>query len=274
MTHTFNQSVAIITGGASGIGKSLVQQLAALGAKVIIVDRNDEAGNALASSLKELSAEYYHADMAINNEAQELFEYVLKTYGRIDYVFNCAGIFMAGEIRDTPLENWQTVINNNIWAVNNGTHYAYQVMLKQGNGHIINIASAAGLFPVPVMSIYGASKFAIVGLTHGLRNEAKTLGINVSVVCPTVVNTPLYDTAIYNNLDKEKALKTRSTLQTPDVAAEKIIKGVAKNKATIHTAISTQVGWFAYKYVPGIYNYFAVRVIKKYRTVLRVNKNS
>jgi len=93
------------------------------------------------------------------------------------------------------------------------------------------------------------------------------------VICPTIVNTPLYDTAIYNNFNKAKALKARSKFQTSDVAAKKLLKGVSKNKATIHTAVSTKMAWIVYKIIPSLYNYFAQRAVIKYRHTLRINKS-
>ena len=275
MMNIYDQSIVMITGGASGIGESVVKQLSLLGAKIIIVDRDSKAGNKLVEYLKPKNeyVEYKNVDMTSVSEVEKLFDDIVKKYSKVDFVFNSAGIFMAGEIRDTPIENWQKVIENNIWAVYNGSHFAYQTMLKQGNGHIINFSSSAGLFPVPVMGIYGSSKFAIVGMSHALRNEAKSLGIKVSVICPTIVNTPLYDTAIYNNFNKAKALKARSKFQTPDVAAKKLLKGVSKNKATIHTAVSTKMAWIVYKIIPSLYNYFAQRAVIKYRHTLRINKS-
>ena len=264
MMNRFKDAVVIITGGASGIGASLASQLNAVGARIIVADRSVAPEN--------VSYQYYQVDMTDEKAVEGLFNFVDEKYGRIDYIFNNAGIFMAGEIRDTPLENCHKVIENNIWAVSNGAHYAYQYMLKQGSGHIINVSSAAGLFPVPIMGIYGASKFAILGMTHALRNEAKHFGINVSAVCPTIVNTPLYDTAIYNKLNKAKALEKREKVQSPEVAAKRIIKGVMKNKATIHTAFSTRMGRWVYATLPAVYNYFAQRAISAYRTSLRTEK--
>jgi short-subunit dehydrogenase len=184
-------------------------------------------------------------------------------------MFNIAGSFMAGEIRDSPLENWHAMTQANVATVMNGTHYAYQIMLRQGSGHIINMASTAGLIPIPGMGIYGATKFAVVGLTHALRIEAKDLGIKASVVCPTLVNTPLYDKAIYNTVDKTKALKYRNTVQNPQTAARQIIKGVYKNKATIHTSMLTTIGWWFYRLSPGLYSIFALRSLRIFRRTLR-----
>ncbi len=272
MSNLFENKTVIITGGASGIGAELVLQLAQLGAKVTIIDRDEVKGEALAAALHSLGVKFIKADMANADEAEKAINLAAKTYKTIDYLFNGAGIFMGGEIRDTPLKNWQTVVNNNIWAIYNGTHFGYQIMLKQGSGHIINIASAAGLFPVPAMPIYGSTKFAIVGLSHALRVEAETFGINVSVVCPTIVNTPLYDTAIYNKLNSKKALKSRDNVQTSATAAFNILKGVTKNKQTIHTAFSTRVGWLLYRISPALYDIGARRALSSYRSHLRINK--
>jgi len=269
--EAFHSSTILITGGASGIGKELARQLGEYGARIIIADANKVTG---AATTAELIAEgrdviFIHTDLVDQSAAKKLFSSVVKDYGQIEYVINSAGIFMGGEIRDTPLEKWHEVLNNNIFANFNATHYAYQMMLAQGSGHIVNIASAAGLSPIPAMGIYGSSKFAIVGLTLALRNEAKELGIKASVVCPTIVDTPLYDTAIYNSIDKDKLLKARKSLQQPDKTARQIIKGIVKNRATIHTAFSTKAMWTVYRLAPWLYDLGAVRFMRTYRQKVR-----
>lgn len=264
-------SVVVVTGGASGIGKEIVNQLVRKNARVIIVGRTRKTGHSFQKELKKqgFNVDFEHVDMTHQKDVEKMIDRIVKKYGMIDYFYNNAGIFMGGEIRDTKIEHWHEVAHNNIDATMNGTHYAYQQMIKQGFGHIVNVASAAGLFPVPAMGIYGSTKFMIVGLTHTLRNEAKAFGVNVSVVCPTIVNTPLYDTAIYNKVDAGKALKTRGTLQTAEVAAKKIIRGVRRNRAVIHTSFVTHATWLLYRIVPGIYNLAARRILKVYRKKLR-----
>lgn len=271
MKLPFENSVVVVTGGASGIGKEIVNQMVSEGARVVIVGRTRKTGVRFVKELKKrgYSVDFEQVDMTHQKDVQQLVERIVKKYGMIDYFYNNAGIFMGGEIRDTAIENWHEVANNNILATMNGTHYAYQQMLRQGFGHIVNVASAAGLFPVPVMGIYGSTKFAIVGFTNALRNEAKEFGINVSVVCPTIVNTPLYDTAIYNKVDAKKALKTRDSLQTPEVAAKKIIRGVRRNKAVIHTSCMTHATWVLYRIAPWAYNLGVRRILKVYRAKLR-----
>lgn len=271
MNKFFSGSVVVVTGGASGIGKEIVNQLVPTDAQLVIVGRTKKTGRHFIKDLhaRGFEAAFEHVDMTNKKDVEAMFKRLVTKYGRIDYFFNNAGIFMGGEMRDTKIENWHEVMHNNISATINGTHYAYQQMLEQGFGHIVNVASAAGLIPVPIMGIYGATKYAIVGLTNALRNEAKTLGINVSVVCPTIVNTPLYDTAIYNKVDVTKALKPRGTLQTPEKAAKKIIRGVKKNKAVITTASSNHLVWIIYRIAPWAYNIGARRIIKLYRAKLR-----
>jgi len=273
----FKDKVIIVAGGASGIGEHLVRQLSSFGKTVIILDRNKKAGASLA---KELTTEitgdviFETIEMTDSKAVSKLLNNLNSKYGPIDYFFNAAGIFMAGEMRDTPVENWHKVMEGNLQPIINGTTSVYEIMQNNGHGHIINFASAAGLFPVPIMSIYGATKHAIVGLTLGLRIEAKTLNIKASVVCPTVVNTPLYDTAIYNNVDIQKALRTLKNpkIQKPELAASRIIKATAQNKAVIHTAFSTKLGWALYRISPELYISASRRFITKYRKSERLRK--
>jgi len=262
----FKDKVIIIVGGASGIGEHLTRQLASFGKTVIILDRNKKAGTDVAKKLTK-NVIFEQVEMTHTKEVEKLLARLNKTYGPIDYFFNAAGIFMAGEMRDTPVANWNKVMESNLQPIINGSTAMYEIMQKNGHGHIINFSSAAGLFPVPIMSIYGSTKFAILGMTLGLRMEAKSLNIKFSVACPTIVNTPLYDTAIYNKVDTTKALRffKRRTIQKPELAASKIIAATAKNKAIIHTAFSTKLGWGVYRLSPALYMFAARKVIQRYR---------
>lgn len=271
----FKDKVIIVAGGASGIGEHLVRQLSSLGKTVIIVDHNKKAGSALAKELTNTitgKVVFNSLEMTDSKAVNKILHRLNATYGPVDYFFNTAGIFMAGEMRDTPVENWHKVTESNLQPVINGTTSMYGLMQKNGHGHIINFASAAGLFPVPVMSIYGSTKFAIVGMTLGLRIEAKSLNINISVACPTVVNTPLYDTAIYNGVKRLQALKffNNSKVQTPETAARRIIKATAHNKAIIHTAASTRFGWLLYRLSPTLYIAGSRKFLKIYRQKGRI----
>lgn len=260
MKNIFSGKNVIVTGGASGIGAELVKRLIAFGATVVVVGRSKGYDG---------PARYFSADMSVQVEAERVFNEIITSIGDLDYVINSAGIFMGGEIRDTPFEDWHKVIDNNIYAVSHGAQLAYQYMLQRNSGHIINVASTAGLIPVPAMGIYGSTKYMLVGLSHAMRNEAKELGVKVSVACPTIVDTPLYDTAVYNKLDASRILKRRKKLQTPAIAADKILKGIVRNKATIHTSAGTHAIWVFYRLFPGLYDVVARRIVASYRSSIR-----
>lgn len=270
VARTYEEKVVVIAGGASGIGEQLVRLLVSFGSQVIVLDRDAEKGSALAKDLP--SVDFNHIELGEADRVKRSVRHIMKKYGRIDYFFTTAGVFLGGEIRDTPIEDWNRISISNLSPVWNCTSIVYAAMQKQGYGHIINTASAAGLFPVPAMSIYGATKAAIVALTLGLRNEARTLGIKASVVCPTIVTTPLYDTALYAGVDRRKVLhilKTRKGLQTPDVTARRILKKVARNKAVIHTASSTYGAWLLFRVSTQLYGKAASRFFAIYRKQLR-----
>lgn len=262
MKNVFSGKHIIVTGGASGIGASLVEKFVKFGATVVVIGRSEQYDG---------PARYERADMSKLEDARKVFDRITKDLGTIDYVINSAGIFMGGEIRDTPFDEWHKVIDNNIYAVAHGAQLAYLQMITQKGGHIVNIASTAGLIPVPAMGIYGSTKYALVGMSHAMRNEAAELGVKVSVACPTVVNTPLYDTATYNNLEVQPLLRRRGTLQTPDVAADRIIRGIVRNQATIHTSLMTRVIWVAYRLSPALYDLAARRIMRRYRGDFRTH---
>lgn len=264
MKNIFSGKNIIVTGGASGIGEALVTRFMAFGAQVAVVGCSESYKG---------PAQYFQADMSNVEQSKQAFEAIVAELGGIDYVVNSAGIFMGGEIRDTPIEKWHEVIDNNIYAIAHGSQLALERMINQKSGHIVNIASTAGIIPVPAMGIYGATKYALVGLSHAMRNEVASLGVKVSVVCPTVVNTPLYDTAIYNKVDKNSVIKSRTNLQTADTAADAIIKGIVKNKATIHTSPITRAIWGVYRLSPRLYDFFARRIVRKYRDEYRSATN-
>lgn len=269
--NTYRDKIVVVAGGTSGMGEQLALQLKPVAKAIIIMGRSETAGARLIELLRPVGT-FRKVEMKDHQQVSEILNQVSQLHGDIDYFFNFAGTFLAGEIRDTTVDDWHTIYDNNILPITHGTAAIYDIMRRQGNGHIINVASAAGLFPVPVMNIYGSTKSAVVSMTLGLRMEAKSFGIDVSVVCPTIVKTPLYDTALYDGVDKAKALdllKKKLKVQTPETAAERILQRVTRNKAIIHTSISTKLGWALYRISPALYLRVASRVFTSYRESLR-----
>lgn len=246
--NPFTDKVAMVTGGASGIGRALCEGLGRRGAVVIVADINSKGARQIATTINKKGGRAHAADLDVSKSAQtkQLIHDTTKQYGHLDYLFNNAGIAVIGETLDMELEHWRRTINVNLWGVVYGTAIAYQVMAKQGFGHIVNTASAAGLVPVPGLTAYSATKHAVVGLSLALRVEAARLGVKVSVVCPGIIRTNIPHAATYLKIDREAALSLVHSVRMMDVdkCAHVILRGVARNKAVIRvTPFAYIISW-------------------------------
>src|SRR3954471_3734926 len=162
--------VAVVTGGASGIGAALCQRLAQAGARVVVADIDLDRARDTAQGIGK-HAEPVHVDVTRAESVQALVDGAVKAHGRLDFMFNNAGLAVVGDMRDLSLEHFRKVLDVNLWGVIHGSHYAYRVMALQGRGHIVNTASGFGLVPGPFNGPYVTSKFAVVGFTETLRVE-------------------------------------------------------------------------------------------------------
>jgi NAD(P)-dependent dehydrogenase (short-subunit alcohol dehydrogenase family) len=198
-------NVAIITGGAGGIGKALAEEMAERGCYLVLADVNAELLQQTAAELRATGAQLDAKTVDVRDAAQvqALVGDAFEELGRIDYLFNNAGVNLCAELRDTTLEDWNLLIDVNLRGVVHGVHAAYPIMCRQGFGHIVNTASAAGLVPAAAEGAYAATKHAVVGLSMALRVEAEAFGVKVSVVCPGLVNTPILDSTKYVKFDPE-----------------------------------------------------------------------
>ncbi len=181
-----NKKGAIVTGGASGIGRAICNELSSQNVFIVITDINKREGKAFEEKLNQdvLTSRFMYLDVTDYNCVERVIKEIYEEFGRLDYLFNNAGISMYGELYDMSIENWKEIIDINLWGVIYGTQIGYKIMKEQGFGHIINTASAAGLGPSPIASAYSTTKHAIVGLTTSLHYEAEEFGIKVSILCP------------------------------------------------------------------------------------------
>lgn len=248
--------VAIVTGAASGIGRALCEAMGRRGTLVIAVDLNHEGAEQVAVTIGKAGGEAHAAgvDVTQHGEVRALVEEVAHRHGRLDYMFNNAGIAFGGEFRDTTLEHWQAALDANFWSVIYGALSAYPVMVRQGFGHIVNTSSIGGLIPVPISTPYAASKHAVVGFSTSLRTEAARLGVRVSVVCPGHVETSISDRAVYaTRYSSEKALAeimARGRMMSAPDCAKVILRGVSRNRAIITVTFPARLVWWAYRIFP------------------------
>lgn len=194
METTFKNKVALVTGGASGIGRATALAFAKKGAKVAVVDwkENDE----MVDLIKELGSEaiFIKCDVSKTDDVKAMVAQTIAAFGRLDYAFNNAGIEGAtAPTQDCSEENWDKTIGVNLKGVWLCMKYEIPEILKQGKGAIVNCASVAGLVGFAGLPAYVASKHGIVGLTKTTALECATQGIRVNVVCPGVIQTPMID---------------------------------------------------------------------------------
>jgi NAD(P)-dependent dehydrogenase (short-subunit alcohol dehydrogenase family) len=184
--------------------------------------------------------------------------------GRLDYLFNNAGIGVGGEARLYELEHWYRVLDVNLRGVIHGTQAAYPLMLEQGYGHIVNTASLAGLIPTGGLVGYCATKHAVVGLSKTLRIEAAGAGVRVSVLCPGVIRTPILENGgKYGEMlepippEALQRLLKRLHPMDPDRFAQKALNAIAKNKAVIVVPWWWKIVWWVHRASPSLGLYLA-----------------
>jgi len=193
--RVFNDATAIVTGGASGIGRAISEELAQRGCDVVLADLQIELAKEVASQIRASggTATAVKVDVTDFPAMDKLVHATVTRTGRLDYLFNNAGIVIGGGVDHYGIEDWNRVIDVNLRGVVNGVQAAYKIMLAQGFGHIVNTASMAGLMSGPGNVVYTTTKHAVVGLSTSLRAEAASQGVRVSVVCPGVIRTPILD---------------------------------------------------------------------------------
>ncbi len=236
----FADKVAIVTGGAAGIGRALCETLCQRGAHVIISDIDFGGARELAATL---AAQGYRARaeyLDVSNAAavQKLVADTVQRCGRLDYMFNnAAATAQRGELHELPLEPWLRAVDVNLLGVVHGTLAAYAQMRRQGFGRIVNIGSLAGLVGFPSSIPYAATKAAVVNLSLSLRMEAAGSGVNVSVACPGQV---------HGQMEQNVALigVTR--------AAAQIIDGAQRNHAIIIFPGYARLLWWLHRLSPGL----------------------
>jgi NAD(P)-dependent dehydrogenase (short-subunit alcohol dehydrogenase family) len=187
--------VCVVTGGGSGIGRALARRFSAAGMRVAIGDI--EAG-AIDATIGELGGDAarvlgVRCDVRSVEDVERLRDETLKRFGGVHLVCLNAGVAPVGRLLDTTLDTWNWVLDVNLRGVIHGVHAFGPLLAEQGAGHVVCTASAAGLSDTPTIGAYGASKHAVVGLAAALRGELAERGVGVSVLCPGLINTRIFE---------------------------------------------------------------------------------
>ena len=251
----------VVTGGGNGVGRELVIKLLSKGARIIAIDKN---GSALQETFrisgnneKLLTRVIDITDKeAVFNFAEE----IISTLGHIDGVINNAGIIQPFvDFKDLKLEQIDKVMNVNFYGTLYMTKAFINHLLTRPEGHIVNIASMGGFFPFPGQSSYGASKAAVKLMTEGLYSEMLNTNVHVSIVFPGGITTDIMKNSEITDKSASDSEKNSKLLLSPSGAAEKIIRGMEKNKYRFFIGKDSKIMNFMYSVNPG----FATRLIKR-----------
>jgi len=244
--------VAVITGGASGIGWAVARRAAAEGMKVVIADIEE---GALKQAERELTSQGTDAiavatDVADAASVRELRERALRRYGAVHLVHNNAGVGGGGPIWEVPEEDWRWIVGVNLWGVIHGVAAFVPLLVEQGEGHVVNTASIAGLTTAPFIGPYNATKQAVVAISETLYKDLEAAGVSgvgVSVLCPGFVQTRIADAGRNRPdwapaRDVENAEEVRATIQDlvdggipPSVVADMVLDAVRTDTFYIRT---------------------------------------
>ncbi len=200
--------VALVTGGAYGIGRGIVQEFVGKGDAVVIADLDAERGAALESSIAAAGGQalFVPTDVRIESQIQALMARVAEVFGRIDVLCNNAGIERYRRADEYTIDDWNSISETNLRGAFLCTKYAYP-FLKKTRGCIVNISSVQGLASEPQISAYAASKAGLLGLTRGMALDFAADGVRVNVVCPGAIRSGMMEPFIKDQPDPEEAVK-------------------------------------------------------------------
>ena len=264
--------IAFVTGGASGIGAALATKLVDGGAQVWIADRQIGSAQELAQRLNGGGAQAHAIELDVRSypSFEGAVAEAVRQSGRIDYLFNNAGIGVGGEVDSYTLDDWNDVFDVNLRGVVHGIQAVYPIMIRQHSGHIVNTASMAGLVTTVGQASYTATKHAVVAISKTLRLEAERHGVQVSVFCPGVIRTPALTGGKFGRipgLSDEELLKAWEPLRpmAPEKFAERALRAVLRGDAIIVVPARWKAWWYLERLSPALSMRFAKVTLKRIR---------
>jgi NAD(P)-dependent dehydrogenase (short-subunit alcohol dehydrogenase family) len=264
---SFAGKQAIVTGAGSGIGAALCRALVSAGAEVVCTDIDGDTAERTAAGLG-AGARAARLDVTDAAAVQAAADQVVNRAGRLDLMFNNAGIVWGGDSELLTLDQWNAIIDVNIRGVVHGVAAAYPLMVRRGSGQIVNTASMGGLMAAGLITSYVMTKHAVVGLSLALRSEAAAKGVGVTVICPSAVETPILEKGHVGRFHgRDFYLKGQGVKHAldPDVFAAQVLEAVEDDKAMLVTPVQARIAWRLGRFFPGFVQRSSIRFIAKQR---------
>jgi len=274
MASNVSGKIAFVTGGASGIGAALSTKLVDGGAEVWIADRQIGPAQELAQRLNSSGTKAHAIELDVRSypSFERAVAEAVEQSGRIDYLFNNAGIVVGGEVDSYTLDDWNDVFDVNLRGVVHGIQAVYPIMIRQHSGHIVNTASMAGLVPSPGSASYTATKHAVAALSMVLRLEAERHNVQVSVLCPGAIRTPILAGGEFGRVSgfsDEELLKFWEPFlpMAPEKFAERALRAVLRGDAIIVVPAWWKALWYLERLSPALSRRAASLTLKRMRAM-------
>lgn len=257
--------VVAISGAGSGLGAAMARRFASAGYRVVVTDQHLDRAEAVMAELAGQGHLARALDVTDSTQWAALDDEIGEHYGQLDVLINNAGVATAGVLGETPLEDWQWVLDIDLMGVVRGCHQFVGRFRSQGHGHIINVASFAGLAGAPAIASYGTAKAGVVGLSEMLRAELALAGVEVSVLCPAFVKTQLTDTmrapdSSYG--ERVQRWMAKSGVGADDVA-DIVLGAVRRPKFMLLTHRDTRWMYRFKRYFPELYFRMMMKQMRK-----------
>lgn len=260
----FDGKSCLITGAASGLGRSTALAVAAKGASVILTDIDDIGLQRTADDVRASGGVVHLAERADVSDYDAVVALAAKAHAEVDsvdIVMNVAGIATWGTVDRLTHKQWRRTIDIDLMGPIHVIEEFVPPMIEAGRGgHLVNVASAAGLFGLPWHAPYSAGKFGLRGVSEVLRFDLRQHRIGVSLVCPGAMATPMVDSADIAGIDRQTAAVQKGVALfmrhavTPEQAARSVVRGVERDRYMVFTSPDIRVGYLAQRYFPPSYN--------------------
>jgi 3-dehydrosphinganine reductase len=266
----FSNKLAFITGGSSGIGLETARLLASQGCSLVLIARGqamlDKACKTIEAHIDKASqsVDTLSMDVADDNDVQQKIKIAIERFGAPDILINSAGVGAGDYFENISYEQFDKTMKINVYGARNTISAVLPFMKQKGGGHIVNLSSVAGLIGMFGYTLYGATKYALVGFSECLRSELKLFNIHVTLVCPPEVKTPFIEEEAKTLPPEARTVKNLAGLLKPEDVARAIVRGVKKTKFLVVPGVAAKFLFFWHRISNGFFTRLPSDVIVKF----------